>query len=79
MASILPEAIVQRKEKVGFEPPQFNWMQQPRLQEYMQEAKRKMVKAGILNTNVLDKQVVPKHAHEAANYHWRYLCVAHLM
>ena len=44
----LPDEIVWRKDKVGFEPPQKQWMQDTTLQEYIHEAKRKLVNAGIL-------------------------------
>ncbi|HMG83949.1 MAG TPA: asparagine synthase (glutamine-hydrolyzing), partial [Ferruginibacter sp.] len=34
----LPNEIVWRKDKVGYEPPQQKWMSDPRLQEYIHEA-----------------------------------------
>jgi asparagine synthase (glutamine-hydrolysing) len=69
----LPEEIVWRKDKIGYEPPQQTWMQHPRLQDYMQEAKRKLVGADILNPSVLNKKIIPRSAHEADNDDWRYL------
>lgn len=41
----LPDDIVWRTEKTGFEPPQQAWMQTALLQDYIQEARRKLVKA----------------------------------
>lgn len=75
----LPDEIVWRKDKVGFEPPQKYWMQDPMFQEFIQESKRKLVKAGILSKKVLHKNIIPKAAHEDKNYDWRYLCAAHLI
>ncbi|HAO46167.1 MAG TPA: asparagine synthase (glutamine-hydrolyzing) [Chitinophagaceae bacterium] len=75
----LPDEIVWRKEKVGFETPQKSWMQEKALQEYIHESKRKLVKAGILNKDVLDKQAEPKAAHDDRNFDWRYLCAAQLL
>ncbi len=72
----LPDEIVWRKDKVGFEPPQKQWMEDPGLQEYIQEAKRKLVNARILSKKVLDKKIEPKAAHADKNYDWRYLCAA---
>jgi asparagine synthase (glutamine-hydrolysing) len=72
----LPDAIVWRKDKVGYEPPQEQWMQNPAMKEYIQEAKRKLVNKGILKQEVLNKKIVPKGAHESCNYDWRYLCAA---
>lgn len=75
----LPDEIVWRKEKIGFEPPQKQWMQNTALQEYMHESKRKLVNAGILNKKVLDKKIEPKDAYMEKNYDWRYLCAAQLI
>ena len=76
MNTKLPDEIVWRKDKVGFEPPQKQWMQNPVLQEYIQESKRKLVSSGILSKKVLDKNIDPKAAHADKNYDWRYLCAA---
>ncbi|MEP7236647.1 MAG: asparagine synthase (glutamine-hydrolyzing) [Ferruginibacter sp.] len=75
----LPDEIVWRKAKVGFEPPQKNWMEEPALQEYIQEAKRKLANAGILTKKALDKKVEPLSAHADKNYDWRYLCAAQVI
>ncbi|MFZ1783627.1 MAG: asparagine synthase (glutamine-hydrolyzing) [Ferruginibacter sp.] len=75
----LPDDIVWRKQKVGFEPPQKNWMEDKALQEYIQDAKRKLVNVGILSKKSLDKKIVPLPAHADKNYDWRYLCAAQLL
>ena len=75
----LPDEIVWRKEKVGYEPPQFQWMHNEILQDYIQEAKRKLVKKGILKPAALNKKITPKAAHESNNFDWRYLCAAQMM
>jgi phage terminase small subunit len=64
------------KDKVGYEPPQAAWMQDPRLQEYLQEAKRKLVNHQILTAAALNKKITPKAAHDTDNYDWRYLTAA---
>jgi asparagine synthase (glutamine-hydrolysing) len=75
----LPDEIVWRKKKIGFEPPQKNWMEVPALQEYIKESKRKLVKAGILTKKALDKKIEPLAAHADKNYNWRYLCAAQVI
>lgn len=75
----LPDEIVWRTIKVGFEPPQKSWMEEPVLQEYIQEAKRKLANAGILTKKALDKKIEPLSAHADKNYDWRYLCAAQLI
>ena len=46
------------------------------LEEYMHEARRKLVSAGILSKKVMDKKIEPKATHADKNYDWRYLCAA---
>jgi len=69
----LPGSITWRKDKVGFEPPQLQWMQDKKLQEMIQDAKNKLVNEKILKPEVLNKKIIPKAAHEGDNYDWRYL------
>jgi asparagine synthase (glutamine-hydrolysing) len=75
----LPDEIVWRKDKVGYEPPQQRWMENKTLQDYMYEAKKKLVDANILRKNVLDKKIIPASAHADNNYDWRYLCAAKII
>ncbi|MGF2412259.1 asparagine synthase (glutamine-hydrolyzing) [Ferruginibacter sp.] len=75
----LPDAIVWRKDKVGYEPPQKLWMENKMLQDYLHEAKKKLVASKILRQNVLDKATLPKSAHDDNNFDWRYLCAAQII
>jgi asparagine synthase (glutamine-hydrolysing) len=75
----LPDEIVWRKDKVGYEPPQKQWMHNETLQDYIHEAKRKLVTKGILQKKVLNEKIIPKTAHEDNNFDWRYLCAAHIL
>jgi asparagine synthase (glutamine-hydrolysing) len=75
----LPDEIVWRKEKVGFEPPQKAWMDEPVLQEYILEAKKKLSNAGILTKAAVTKKIEPLAAHADKNYDWRYLCAAQVI
>jgi asparagine synthase (glutamine-hydrolysing) len=72
----LPPAIVWRKDKIGYEPPQYQWMMEPDLQGHIREAKRSLVEKGILDRTVLQKKIQPMGAHAAENYDWRYLVTA---
>ena len=71
--------ITWRKDKTGFEPPQQEWMQHPRLQEMIYEAKKKLVQEKILRGNVLAKPVEPTGAHQGNAFDWRYLCAATIL
>ncbi|HEX4373941.1 MAG TPA: asparagine synthase (glutamine-hydrolyzing), partial [Puia sp.] len=79
MKENLPDAIVWRKEKVGFEPPQKKWMENSLLQKYIRDAKTKLVKDGILNPSALNKKIQPHNAYAAENFDWRYLVASKCM
>jgi len=75
----LPDAITWRTDKVGYEPPQKQWMEDPAIRDYIHEARKKLVNARILKPAVLNKPVRPGAAHAADNYDWRYMCAAQLI
>ena len=79
MSKKLPGEIVWRNDKVGFEPPQFKWMQNKHLADYMHESKKKLVNNRILQATVLGKKILPLNAHEKDNFDWRYLCAAQML
>ncbi len=72
----LPKEIVWRTDKIGYEPPQEQWMQEPLMQQYIHSAKQKLVDEKILKSAVLNHPIQPKAAHDADNFDWRYLCAA---
>jgi asparagine synthase (glutamine-hydrolysing) len=76
MENILPDHITWRKDKIGFEPPQKNWMQSESWTDMIMEARKKMVAKGILKKEVLVKPVLALDSHAANNYDWRYLAAA---
>ena len=78
MKNKLPEAIVWRKDKVGFEPPQKNWMENKQVQDSIHEARKKLVAEKVLKPEVLQKKIQPLASHDAENYDWRYFSAATL-
>ena len=75
----LPHNIVWRTDKIGYEPPQKQWMENSQIKDYLHEAKQVLVKENILKPQVLAKKSKPHHAHDADNFDWRYLCVAQML
>lgn len=75
----LPDSIVWRTDKIGYEPPQKIWMEDKDMKEYVYTAKQKLVKEDILKAQVLQKKSRSLHAHDADNFDWRYLCVAEML
>lgn len=73
MEDKLPADIVWQRTKIGFEPPQQEWMQQESVIEMIQEGRNKLVSAGILDENILDKKIQPHSAYAADNVAWRHL------
>jgi asparagine synthase (glutamine-hydrolysing) len=78
MEGMLPAEIAWRKDKIGFEPPQKEWMQHAVMQDYMLEARKKLVAAGILKKALINKKIQPLDAHAAGNFDWRYLVASRL-
>src|SRR5690606_27817108 len=55
MEDNLPAEIVWRKDKVGFEPPQMEWMKNKGVQDSIFEAKEKLVREKVLKPETLTK------------------------
>jgi asparagine synthase (glutamine-hydrolysing) len=69
----LPDPITWRRDKTGFEPPQKQWMEHPRIEEKIREAREKLVREKVLDASVLNTPIRSSSAHEANAYDWRYL------
>jgi asparagine synthase (glutamine-hydrolysing) len=78
MQGKLPDEIVWRKEKIGFEPPQQQWMNSFIMQDYLFEAKRNLVHDKILKPEVMNVNFNNSGAHEYENVNWRFLCASRL-
>ncbi|MBD0286188.1 MAG: asparagine synthase (glutamine-hydrolyzing) [Flavisolibacter sp.] len=76
--SILPQEIVWRKDKIGYEPPQKSWMAHKKVQDLIEESKRLLVKEKILNEKVLRESILPSGASERGNNSWNYLMAGKL-
>jgi len=79
MKQVLPPSIVYRTDKIGYEPPQQQWMQSPGFPELLQSSRQKLVKENILQKEILKQPLNPSSAHAARNEDWRYLCAAQLL
>jgi asparagine synthase (glutamine-hydrolysing) len=69
----LPSEITWRKNKVGFEPPQQQWMRNKTIQEMIRESRKKLAAEKIIKPNVVDRSVNATPSYSAGNYDWRYL------
>jgi len=75
----LPASIAWRKGKIGYEPPQKQWMQHPFIIEKIQESRRKLVDKNILNSDILNSATQAKSAHEANNNDFRIMSAAAIL
>ena len=74
--SRIPEDILWRTGKTGFEPPQHKWMDDERVRKQIQSAQQKLVDLGMLDAKVLRRPVIPCHAYARDNRDWRYWVAA---
>ncbi len=79
MEDTLPEQIVWRRDKVGYEPPQKAWMHKKKLIDLIHESKKKLVNKGILNVSCLQKPVNAVDAYDAHNNDWWYLSASQIL
>jgi len=75
---VLPNQIVWRKDKIGFEPPQKKWMQEKNVQEAIHEGKKKLVEQRVLNPSLINKKIKPHDAYAAENTDWKYWSASYL-
>jgi len=73
MEDLLPASVVWNKQKIGFEPPQHQWMGQKAIRERIRASKEVLVKEKYLDPSVLDKNIRPSSAYSAENKDWRYM------
>jgi asparagine synthase (glutamine-hydrolysing) len=79
MKGKLPDNITLDKRKTGFEPPQRKWMEHESVKEYAHEAKKTLVKEGILNDNALLVTAGSHDAYDKDASEWRWMIAGQLM
>ena len=76
MLNVLPNNIIWQNNKIGYEPPQEQWMRHPQVQEMIQESKKLLVGKNVLTKEVLSQPIQPTIVHAAGNFDFRYLSAA---
>lgn len=76
---ILPYDIAWRKDKLGYEPPQKEWMASKIMQERIFESRRSLVSHGILDPKILELPVVSSVANEKGDNSWEHLMISLLI
>ncbi len=75
----LPASIAWRTDKIGYEPPQQQWMQHKAIQDRIMESRKKLVDERILKPAILHQPINAKAAHQVGNEDFRYLCASSLL
>ncbi len=78
MQDKLPQEIVWRKDKIGFEPPQKEWMRDPGMRQLQEAAREELVKRKILLPSALEIKETASNAYDAKAFDWRYLAAGEL-
>ena len=78
MQNLLPPSIAWRTGKIGYEPPQKQWMQDAWFKDRIYESRNKLVQQHVLDSSISKQPLQPMSAHDANNNDWRYLCAANL-
>jgi asparagine synthase (glutamine-hydrolysing) len=69
--SILPDAIRWRVDKIGYEPPQKAWMENPVVKERMTDSRDKLIQQHYLHASQANKSVTAVDAFEAGTTAWQ--------
>jgi asparagine synthase (glutamine-hydrolysing) len=76
---LLPSEITWRKDKIGYEPPQKDWMENGVIKERIVEGRKKLVREGILDKRVLGEDVKAVAAVGASKENtWKHWMAANL-
>ncbi len=76
---ILPEPIRWRKDKIGYEPPQKNWMENPLIIQKIKTGRNKLVENNILNKKILQRDVKAEEACMIDDNSWGHLLSDYLL
>jgi asparagine synthase (glutamine-hydrolysing) len=74
----LPKEIAWRKDKIGYEPPQKEWMSRPEILDRVVESRKKLVDNNILDKNILQKTPDPSGANQTGDKSWEHIMISKL-
>ena len=76
---LLPTSITWRKDKIGYEPPQRQWMENKTLKDKILNTREQLVKDRILNSRVLKKPIDGSEANIGKKNGWNQLMISCLL
>ena len=75
----LPPEIAWRKDKIGYEPPQKNWMETGKMEEILSNAQHKLIKEGIIATQTENLNLSNKAKEFSQENKWKLLMATNLV
>jgi asparagine synthase (glutamine-hydrolysing) len=75
---ILPDEITWRKDKIGFEPPQRNWMKNKDIEDKVLFNRNILISNGILHPNLDKHGYKAEDAIHGDNKNWKFLMAGNL-
>lgn len=76
---LLPREIAWRKDKIGYEPPQKEWMNKKEIVERVVEARKKLVQNNILDKKILLRQPKAEAANVKGDKSWEHIMISKLI
>jgi asparagine synthase (glutamine-hydrolysing) len=69
-SDLLPEEITWRKDKIGYEPPQKNWVENKIIKDRIQESKRMLYSNNIISKKEYETDIIAASSSEVQNKSW---------
>jgi asparagine synthase (glutamine-hydrolysing) len=67
---LLPHEIVWRKDKIGYEPPQTNWLENKQVQEKIYQSKKTLYQKNIISKKESERKIVFSDSGESSQKTW---------
>ncbi len=77
--SLLPAEICWRKDKIGYEPPQKNWMGNAFIKDKIAGLRNNLIKKKILHTSLSEKSIKSHESNAAQNKSWKIWMAGNLL
>lgn len=73
---VLPETIVWRKDKIGYEPPQEKWLQSASVKDLVLSSRKRLIEEKILDPHILKKPIDAGPANVGTKTSWNQIMAA---
>ncbi len=70
-SSQLPEGICWRKDKIGYEPPQKSWMENPVIKQRIEANRELLIGKGVLSPKIVERAIVAEDANVNKGNNWQ--------